>query len=352
MINRIILQPYNNSVIEEYLRFNSIPYVVNDLWSNADNQFDIPSTFFENVNCLLVINHDVFGKFCENKTSKQKLIDFSKKNYIWLWSDIDSLVSIISNSVLLHINNFNCENITVFVDGQSEKIKFITTAKVEQLPINWFLRMPKVKYGKIEKIKCKHDFLLTTILKENREHRTILLDKINNSSLGDRGLISQNALNESLANWLGEMPATKNWPDGYPSMDLYNQCWFEIVPETLYKEGYFCTEKTVKPIATKTPFLVVSSKGYLAYLKSLGFETFNELIDESYDQHDSIEVRISLMLDQVRKIIEHGSEKFYNDAKPILDYNYNHLCELTGKWDHTMHSFITDQLNHIGFKFI
>jgi len=45
----------------------------------------------------------------------------------------------------------------------------------------------------------------------------------------------------------------------------------------------FITEKTFKPLAFRHPFVVYGHAGTLARLHSLGFETFNNLFDESYD---------------------------------------------------------------------
>jgi hypothetical protein len=58
----------------------------------------------------------------------------------------------------------------------------------------------------------------------------------------------------------------------------------EIVLETLFDDDRLhLTEKTLRPIACAQPFILAATAGSLEYLRSYGFETFGELIDESYD---------------------------------------------------------------------
>jgi hypothetical protein len=67
-------------------------------------------------------------------------------------------------------------------------------------------------------------------------------------------------------------------------MDDYNNTDFEVVLETLFDDSRLhLTEKTLRPIACAQPFLLVGTHGSLEYLRSYGFETFSDVIDESYD---------------------------------------------------------------------
>lgn len=64
----------------------------------------------------------------------------------------------------------------------------------------------------------------------------------------------------------------------------YQQCAIDVVLETLFDDNrQHLTEKTLRPIACGKPFLLVGTAGSLQYLKQYGFQTFGELIDESYD---------------------------------------------------------------------
>lgn len=68
-------------------------------------------------------------------------------------------------------------------------------------------------------------------------------------------------------------------------INMYNQSALEIINESFFDSNntLFLTEKTYRPIAYGKMFLLCGQRHSLEYLKSQGFETFNELFDESYD---------------------------------------------------------------------
>jgi hypothetical protein len=67
----------------------------------------------------------------------------------------------------------------------------------------------------------------------------------------------------------------------------YTQSYCNIVLETHFDAdrsgGAFLTEKTFKPIKHGQPFVIVGAPGSLAALRSLGYRTFDHVIDNSYD---------------------------------------------------------------------
>ena len=66
-----------------------------------------------------------------------------------------------------------------------------------------------------------------------------------------------------------------------------------VVTETHYDPSWnklhhiFLSEKTWKPIVCKQAFIIIGPQYTLKYLKDLGFKTFSELWDESYDECNS-----------------------------------------------------------------
>jgi hypothetical protein len=57
-----------------------------------------------------------------------------------------------------------------------------------------------------------------------------------------------------------------------------------VPTETVYfGNRLHLTEKTFKAIALEMPFVLVAPAGSLAYLREYGFQTFDEIFDESYD---------------------------------------------------------------------
>ena len=125
----------------------------------------------------------------------------------------------------------------------------------------------------------------------------------------------------------------------------YDSTYFSIVSETTTYSKYslHVTEKTFKPISFYHPFVVFGQTGTLAYLHELGFETFENLFDESYDTVEDQPTRLAQIVDNVqnfkeqaydkltREKLRHNHDLFYNADRvqqifiddiitPILDY--------------------------------
>ena len=65
----------------------------------------------------------------------------------------------------------------------------------------------------------------------------------------------------------------------------YAHTAIEVVLETLFDDQrWHLTEKSLRPIACGRPFILAATPRSLEYLRSYGFETFGNLIDETYDQ--------------------------------------------------------------------
>lgn len=111
-------------------------------------------------------------------------------------------------------------------------------------------------------------------------------------------------------------PVRLDWPTyevdvGNISEDVYPQSYldssFSLVTETCFDERNtrltFVTEKTFKPISTLHPFLIVGSYKTLDYLKGLGYHTFPELFDESYDNMPKYKDRMNIILKNLTKVL-------------------------------------------------
>lgn len=88
----------------------------------------------------------------------------------------------------------------------------------------------------------------------------------------------------------------------YSSSD-YDQISIDVVLETLVDDSRIhLTEKTLRPISCGKPFILVSTPGALDYLRSYGFRTFHDLIDESYDNIQDPLARLDRITDTMREI--------------------------------------------------
>jgi hypothetical protein len=135
-------------------------------------------------------------------------------------------------------------------------------------------------------------------------------------------------------NYIGDNPAPLLWQRScVPSLDLYNACCFEIAAETVTSDIRWFTEKTIRPIAASTPFVLLATPGSLSTLQSMGFKTFRSLINEDYDQEEHLEKRIRMIISTVEDIVSNGSKQFAIAAESITQHNWNRLAEIKGRFN-------------------
>ena len=83
----------------------------------------------------------------------------------------------------------------------------------------------------------------------------------------------------------------------------YAHTGIEIVLETLFDDTrWHLTEKSLRPIACGRPFMLAGTPGSLEYLRSYGFETFGNLIDESYDCITDPVSRLQCIVKEMKRI--------------------------------------------------
>ena len=124
--------------------------------------------------------------------------------------------------------------------------------------------------------------------------------------LGDHALLAW--LCARLPHTLDVDPAQKSLTDFGTAQELYRATHFAVVLETSidsagrgHNNGYngrvlYVTEKPLKPMLNLRPFVLLGSAGGLATLRSLGFHTFEPLINEQYDAMLEREPRLSLAI--------------------------------------------------------
>jgi hypothetical protein len=83
----------------------------------------------------------------------------------------------------------------------------------------------------------------------------------------------------------------------------YAQCAIEVVLETLFDDQrQHLTEKALRPIACGRPFILAATPNSLQYLRDYGFETFDGLINESYDTIDDPRERLCAIVEEMQRI--------------------------------------------------
>ena len=121
----------------------------------------------------------------------------------------------------------------------------------------------------------------------------------------------------------------KEWPvhlDSYFSIvcESERESWryAKEIPDSKY---LFLTEKTYRCLHYH-PFIVYSeSAGVLKRLRELGFETFPELFDESYDEIENKELRWKKVTQELQKVLSMDKRKLHEihlKLKPKILHNH------------------------------
>ena len=96
-----------------------------------------------------------------------------------------------------------------------------------------------------------------------------------------------------------------NWHQHSIDPALFQQGFLHVVTETVYNyPSTFVSEKTIKPIVNKRPFVLVGPPGSLKNLHNLGFKTFSQFWPEDYDQIHDNEKRLCAIVDIVEMICQ------------------------------------------------
>ena len=186
-----------------------------------------------------------------------------------------------------------------------------------------------------------HDFLYLN--KETREHRVKLYQK----------LIQEDILNNSIHTFINmdpprrlpkkyELPGIdpENYPRWGKDQDIYGLPYTDtvcsIVSETNDNDfEVFMTEKIWKPIMAQHVFVVHGNYLYLQKLREMGFKTFGNYFDESYDLQKDADVRIDKLVSLCKQLralcddgtdVERGNKKWhdiYMQTQSLRKHNYD-----------------------------
>ena len=120
-----------------------------------------------------------------------------------------------------------------------------------------------------------------------------------------------------------------------PVKHLYDSSLINIITETYFFSNVIhITEKTYKPIAFMQPFILVAASGSLKHVQDMGFKTFSEFWDESYDLETDHKIRFEKIISVIKFIASWTEEQrieFTHKIKDIVEYNVKHLNTMPNK---------------------
>ena len=102
-----------------------------------------------------------------------------------------------------------------------------------------------------------------------------------------------------------------------------------VPTETIYfGRRLHITEKTFKAIALEMPFVLVAPAHSLRYMKSYGFQTFQGIFDESYDDETDDILRIEKvvkLLKDLNSLSIKERHEIHRACLPIVEHNFEHF---------------------------
>ena len=187
------------------------------------------------------------------------------------------------------------------------------------------------------------DYFCLMHQKPMRDHRDLMYQTLEKQKLLDKGICHYNEVKdyEDIKKSYGEgyiraIESQDNNKPFYPIIEYYNRTWIEIAVETIGRShdtnSFYCTEKTLKPIGMSHPFMVVACQHHLKNLHNLGFKTFGDHIDESYDDKENLSDRCQIIAKNLTDL-SGRMPKFYQDTKHIRDHNLKNLAHLFGEYN-------------------
>ena len=126
--------------------------------------------------------------------------------------------------------------------------------------------------------------------------------------------------------------------------EIFNNSWFSIVTETHFQGEYiFYSEKTAKPLLSKRLFVMFGPQGALRMLKTIGYKTFDSVVDESYDDIEDSYTRWSAAWQQIVKLTDSNPVDIYEKIQFIVEHN--HRLFVSTNWKDKMKKEIKDLID-------
>ena len=114
----------------------------------------------------------------------------------------------------------------------------------------------------------------------------------------------------------------------FPLRKYYARSFVDVVAETRYAQPTAnVSEKLLQTMMFRTPFIMVAPPHSLEYVRSMGFWTFSDFWDESYDTEPDHALRLYKLyklFEELDELSVSDMQAMYSDMTDILEHNHNH----------------------------
>jgi hypothetical protein len=158
-------------------------------------------------------------------------------------------------------------------------------------------------------------------------------------------------LDEELNYWNNIRDSLPQKPSIFRSIDLPQllDSYLHLVTETTVIPGVFITEKTWKAVIAGVPFLMFGNPGTISFLKTLGVDTYDDVIDHAYyDSEADWRIRLTKIHTILDNLIEHGAEKIYQQL--FVRTKHNQAKFWNGDFDPGYQSQLTSAIENVSIR--
>jgi hypothetical protein len=124
-------------------------------------------------------------------------------------------------------------------------------------------------------------------------------------------------------------PSTYGLPKNEDFFNSIRECFCAVIGETRFAQPTAnFSEKVLHAMETLTPFVIAAPPHTLQYLHDLGFKTFSDYWDESYDleeNHSKRLAKIFKIVDQINLLSLKECKQLRREMRSILKHNFNIL---------------------------
>jgi hypothetical protein len=239
----------------------------------------------------------------------------------------------------------------------------------------------EIAYDRLQETKKRtfnlhEDKLFSSLSRRNRVFRSVGTMLLFNSELRSSAIISHDACpefkfemfnkyipeltTEQYLLWNKSLPLiadytdfNTNWACEPPPERIHNSTIFQLVNETeqdtYHRTALFYSEKTFRPIGMFQPFLIFGQQHCNKYLETLGYKTYEDWFDMSFDSEEDIVLRyrkiLNTLIDTCNYLKSLPKEKkiewrFANED--VLIHNY--VMSITGQKTNELVANFVDNL--------
>ena len=273
-------------------------------------------------------------EFLEQPKNKIVICDLLESNRT-LTKSVETISNYIKSQIFVVSPNYNLES--------KNKIKYLHNPIFYKFlwPIN-------------NTIKYKPKKLYINLNRAYRYHRAALIENLHKNNLLKCGYttfgdayndLQSTKFKDTFKNIKFDILDEPDLKNVNPVYKFPKQCKYSFLflnTETwVDNDRLFLTEKSFKPAGIGMPFINLGNPGTLARLRDLGFYTFSNWFDESYDLDLPLEKRIDIVVDNIKMLSRLDNTqliKMRNQMQFKIEHNHKLYNMLYNK-DYTYETF-------------